>query len=166
AGKLKGMTENALVSASNDVIHDKVAASERVSSIINGTLDSLGSLPGAPGNVIGMASPAFKEFISSFEFNQPPENVPTRSSIAMQTMLADTFMRAGLGPPEGMAYLAAFDVDHRNGLDIPQNVGSTEYNNYKAALENYLGKFGDPVTGPIGAYNTAYRDALAPTADK
>lgn len=59
------MTENALVSASNDVIHDKVAASERVSSIINGTLDSLGSLPGAPGNVIGMASPAFKEFISS-----------------------------------------------------------------------------------------------------
>lgn len=124
-----------------------------------------GALPGTPGDVIGMASPGFKEFVNSFELHKPEENAQLHSSVPMQTILADAFMRAGLGPPEGIEQLAPFVRDHGSGLDILSDRSSDEFNAYASALTNYLDKIG-PAGAGIDRYDQAYRDALTPTVDE
>ncbi|MCV7284852.1 hypothetical protein H7J87_05885 [Mycolicibacterium wolinskyi] len=164
AGKLKGISENALISASNDVIGDGAEAKERVGRLLSGALDMAGNLPGPTGTAVGISSPLFKEFITSFETDKPADiTTPTRSSISMQAMLANSFIQAGLGPQEGIDALSPFDPDRRNGLDVPRNPNSTEYNDFASALRNYLDNISRPVQTGIGAYNQAYRDALPET---
>lgn len=138
---------------------------QRVTTLLTGALDMAGALPGTPGDVIGMASPAFKEFVNSFELHKPEQNAQLHSSVPMQTMLADAFMRAGLGHPEGIGQLAPFMLDHGNGLGIPADQSSSEFNAYESALRNYLQDIG-PVQAGINGYDQAYRDALTPTVDE
>ncbi|WP_049745428.1 EspA/EspE family type VII secretion system effector [Mycolicibacterium goodii] len=161
AGKLKGVTEHALYSASSDILGDDAEAKRRMTNLIGVALDTAGAIPSPAGAAIGITSPLFKEFISSFETDKPPDvNSPVHSSVAMQTMLANTFVAAGIGPQEGIDGLTPFQSAPGRDLEIPGDPSSSRYNNFISALRNYLDNISEPVQSGIGAYNQAYRDTL------
>ncbi|WP_276823028.1 EspA/EspE family type VII secretion system effector [Mycolicibacterium mageritense] len=165
AGRLKGIWDQGAFMSYSDIEHDAAKARQdawdRMERNYDSVKDIAGSIPYI-GTALAVESNYLKDAVlgprpESAEFSQ----TPIKSSIEMKAALASAFVANGIGNPVDIERLMGFDQNKDGRVDVPpwsSDNGNRGY--FNDALSNYYNNLDRTITGPLDAYDTAYKEVV------
>ncbi|OKH68267.1 hypothetical protein EB73_16350 [Mycobacterium sp. SWH-M3] len=166
AGRLKGIWDQGAFMSYSDIEHDAAKARQdawdRMERNYDSVKDIAGSIPYI-GTALAVESNYLKDAVlgprpESAEFSQ----TPIKSSIEMKAALASAFVANGIGDPTDInRLLGSFDPNGDGRIDVPPNsTEKSDRGNFVDALAVYYNRMDRVITGPLDAYDQAYKEVV------